>query len=59
VTLPYSVGIGVPKGKPEFRAAVMAALAAIQKAGIETALLKKWSLGVDNQEAPRLVVASK
>jgi len=58
VTLPYSVGIGVPKGKPEFREAVMAALVAVQKAGIETSLLKKWSLGVGNQEAPRLVVAS-
>jgi len=58
VTLPYSVGIGVPKGKPAFRAAVMGALVAIQKAGIETALLKKWSLGAGNQETPRLVVAS-
>jgi polar amino acid transport system substrate-binding protein len=57
VTLPYSVGIAVPRGKPEFRDAVMAALIEIQKAGIQTELLKKWSLGVENLEAPRLLVA--
>ncbi|MEA3117277.1 MAG: polar amino acid transport system substrate-binding protein [Paraburkholderia sp.] len=59
VTLPYSVGIGVPKDKPEFRGAVMAALVAIQKAGIETDLLKKWSLGAENLEKPKLIVSSK
>lgn len=57
VTLPYSVGIAVPKGKPEFRDAVMAALTEIQKAGIETQLLEKWSLGAGTLDAPRLVVA--
>ena len=57
VTLPYSVGIAVPKGKPEFRDAVMAALIEIQKAGIETQLLEKWSLGSGTLDAPRLVVA--
>ncbi len=57
VTLPYSVGIAVPKGKPEFRDAIMAALIAVQKAGIQTELLKKWSLGVENLEVPRLLVA--
>lgn len=57
VTLPYSVGIAVPKGKPEFRDAVMAALIEVQKAGIETELLKKWSLDAGTLEAPRLVVA--
>ena len=34
----------MPKGKPAFRDAVMAALVALQKAGIEADLLKKWSL---------------
>ncbi|HEY1999961.1 ABC transporter substrate-binding protein [Paraburkholderia sp.] len=58
VTLPYSVGIGVPKDKPEFRAAVMAALVAIQKAGIQTDLLKKWSLGAENLETPKLIVSN-
>ncbi|AUT73472.1 MULTISPECIES: ABC transporter substrate-binding protein [Paraburkholderia] len=58
VTLPYSVGIGVPKDKPEFRAAVMAALVAIQKAGIEAELLKKWSLGAENLETPKLIVSN-
>ncbi len=57
VTLPYSVGIAVPKNKPEFRDAVMAALTEIQKAGLETQLLEKWSLGAGTLDAPRLVVA--
>jgi len=55
VTLPYSIGIAVPKGKTELRDAVTAALTEIQKAGIETALLKKWSLDAGTLEAPRLV----
>ena len=33
VTMPYSVGIAVPKDKPKFRDAVMAALIEIQKSG--------------------------
>ena len=57
VTLPYSVGIAVPKEKPEFRDAVMAALIEIQHAGIEAQLLDKWSLGAGTLDAPRLVVA--
>ena len=57
VTLPYFVGIGVPKDKTDFRDAVMAALVEIQKAGIQTALLKKWELGEDNLAAPKLVMA--
>jgi polar amino acid transport system substrate-binding protein len=56
VSIPYSVGIAVPKGKPEFRDAVMAALISLQKAGIHTALLKKNGLPVENLEAPRLLV---
>jgi polar amino acid transport system substrate-binding protein len=55
VTLPYSVGIAVPRGKTDFRDAVMASLIEIQKAGIETALLKKWSLDAGFLEAPRLL----
>jgi len=58
VTLPYSVGIAVPKNKPEFRAAVMAALIAIQKAGIQTQLLNKWTLGAENLETPKLIVSN-
>jgi polar amino acid transport system substrate-binding protein len=58
VTLPYSVGIAVPKDKPEFRAAVMAALVAIQKAGIQTQLLNKWALGAENLETPKLIVSN-
>jgi polar amino acid transport system substrate-binding protein len=58
VTLPYSIGIGVPKTNPAMREAVMAALVAIQKAGIQTDLLKKWSLGVDNLETPKLIASN-
>lgn len=55
VTLPYSIGIAVPKGKTEFRDAMVAALSALQDAGVETALLTKWSLDAGTLEAPRLV----
>jgi len=57
VTLPYSVGIAVPRNKHKFRSAIMAALTEIQKAGIETKLLEKWSLGAGTLEKPRLVLA--
>lgn len=57
VTIPYSVGIAVPKGKTDFRDAVMAALVLLQKSGIQTELLKKHGLPVENLEAPRLVLA--
>ena len=56
VSIPYSVGIAVPKGKTDFRDAVMAALVLLQKAGIHTELLKKNGLPVENLEAPRLLV---
>ena len=55
VTLPYSVGIAVPKTKPEFRSAIKDALIALQKAGVEKALLTKWSLGAGHEETPRLI----
>lgn len=56
VTLPYSVGIAVPKGNEKFRTAMFNALVEIQKLGIETQLLNKWSLGESNLEAPKLVL---
>jgi polar amino acid transport system substrate-binding protein len=55
VTLPYSIGIAVPKDKPQLREAIMAALVVIQKQGLETELLKKWSLDAGTLEAPQLV----
>lgn len=58
VTLPYFVGIAVPKGKTDFRSAVMQALVEIQKAGIQTELLKKWALGAENLAKPELVLAN-
>ena len=55
VTIPYSVGIPVPKNKPEFRDAVLAALIEVQKAGIHMALLKKWDLDVNNFKEPDIL----
>lgn len=57
VSIPYSVGIAVPKGKTDFRDAVMAALIELQKSGTHAALLKKNGLPVENLEAPRLLLA--
>jgi len=57
VTLPYFIGIGVPKDNPHLRDAIVAALTEIQKSGSETALLKKWSLDAGALEAPRLITA--
>ena len=55
VTLPYSIGIAVAKTKPELRAAIMAALVEVQKAGVETSLLKKWALDAGSLEEPKLL----
>lgn len=55
VTLPYSVGIAVPKGKHAFRSAIKESLIVLQKAGIEKAMLTKWSLGAGHQEHPKLI----
>lgn len=55
VTLPYSIGIAVPKTNHALRDGTVAALLIIQKAGIETTLLKKWSLDAGTLEAPHLV----
>jgi polar amino acid transport system substrate-binding protein len=57
VTLPYSVGIAVPRNKTDFRDAAFAALTEIQKSGLQGELMKKWSLPEDQMEAPKLVVA--
>ncbi|MGA3249611.1 MAG: ABC transporter substrate-binding protein [Paraburkholderia sp.] len=57
VTIPYSVGIAVPKGDLQMRAAIVDALGALQKSGVQTALLKKNNLPVENLEAPQLVLA--
>jgi polar amino acid transport system substrate-binding protein len=57
VTIPYSVGIAVPKNKPEFRDAVLAALILVQKAGTHMELLKKWGLDVNNFKEPDILTA--
>ncbi len=55
VTIPYSVGIAVPKDKPKFRDAVFAALTEIYKSGDQLALLKKWGLDPNNLKEPGLL----
>ena len=57
VTIPYQVGIGVPKDKPKFREAVHAAMIEIHKSGDQLTLLKKWNLDPNNLMEPgRLMV---
>jgi polar amino acid transport system substrate-binding protein len=58
VTIPYSVGIAVPKDKPKFREAVMAALTEIYKSGDQLALLKKWELDPANLKEPGLLTVN-
>jgi polar amino acid transport system substrate-binding protein len=58
VTLPYSIGIAVPKGQLPIRNAFTAALTEIQKSGLQTQLSKKWELDESAIEAPSLVTAS-
>lgn len=57
VTLPYSVGIAVPRDNHDFRAAVMAALTEIQKSGQQVDMMKKWNLPEGQLEEPKLVLA--
>lgn len=57
VTLPYSVGIAVPRDKVAFRDAVSAALTEIQKSGLQAELMKKWNLPAEQMESPKLVLA--
>ena len=57
VTIPYSVGIAVPRDKHDFRSAVMEALVVLQKAGVHTKMLEKNGLPKENLEAPKLVLA--
>ena len=58
VTIPYSVGIAVPKDKPKFRDAVFAALTEIYKSGDQLALLKKWGLDPNNLKEPGLLTVN-
>lgn len=58
VTIPYSVGIAVPKDKPKFREAVMAAMVEIHKSGDQLALLKKWGLDPNNLKEPGLLTVN-
>jgi polar amino acid transport system substrate-binding protein len=56
--LPYSIGLGVPKGRLPIRNAFTAALTEIQKSGLQTQLAQKWQLDQSAIQAPSLVTAS-
>ncbi|WP_433281898.1 ABC transporter substrate-binding protein [Pseudonocardia xinjiangensis] len=56
--LPYSIGIGVPKGQLPIRKAFTAALTQIQTSGLQTQLAQKWQLDQSAIQAPSLVTAS-
>jgi polar amino acid transport system substrate-binding protein len=58
VTLPYSIGIAVPKGNTELGGAFTAALNEIQHSGLQTTLSRKWQLDESAVQAPSLVTAS-
>lgn len=55
VTIPYSVGIAVPKNAPKFRDAVKEALTEIYKSGDQLAMLNKWKLDPANLMEPGLL----
>lgn len=55
VTLPYSVGIAVPKSNTTLLNAVYDSLVQIQKDGIETNLLNKWKLAAGSITTPTIV----
>ncbi|MDF3336721.1 ABC transporter substrate-binding protein [Mycolicibacterium septicum] len=44
VMLDYTIGIGVPQGKHEFRDAIQAALTEVQSSGLQDKLAAKWKL---------------
>lgn len=44
VKLDYTIGIGVPQGKHEFRDAIQAALTEVQSTGLQDKLAAKWKL---------------
>jgi polar amino acid transport system substrate-binding protein len=55
VTIPYSVGIAVPKDKPKFRDAVLAAVTEIHKSGLQLELIKKNGLDPENLKEPGIL----
>lgn len=59
VTLPYKVGIGVPKNDVKFRDAIVAALTQVQATGLQAELTKKWKLDENALDAPTILTTSK
>lgn len=58
VTLPYYIGIGIPKGDLKMRDAFVAALIALQDSGAQATLLTKWSLDAAAIAAPKIITSS-
>ena len=58
VTIPYSVGIAVPKDKPKFREAVMAALMEIYKSGDQLGSAEEVGARPDNLKEPGLLTVN-
>ena len=56
VTLPYQIGIAVPKDNVRFRTAILEGLKVVQKTGVQKELLEKWGLGANAQVEPEIVV---
>ena len=55
VMLDYTIGIGIPQGKHEFRDAVAAALTEIQGSGLQDELSAKWKLNENALAAPTIL----
>ena len=58
VTLPYHIGIAVPRNDPALRDAMVAALRALQASGTQSAMMRKWGLDQGAVEAPMIVHAN-
>jgi polar amino acid transport system substrate-binding protein len=56
VKLDYTIGIGVPQGKHEFRDAIQAALTQVQSTGLQDQLAAKWKL-VENAVAEPAILS--
>lgn len=55
VLLPYKIGIAVPQNKHDFRSAVQAAVAELQRTGVQTRLAKKNGLDASAVDAPTIL----
>lgn len=58
VMLDYTIGIGVPQGKHEFRDAIQAALTEVQSSGLQDKLAAKWQLTENAVAKPTILSVS-